>query len=63
MLDIDKFEDDDFKYDNSFVKTLAQKFPIKESLVKNTQIRHFLVQNLAIFISSQNFAIRQIRES
>ena len=60
MLDLEKFEDADFKYDNSFVKTLSQKLPIKANLVKNTQIRHLLVPNLAFFISSQNFAIRQI---
>ena len=31
-------------------------------LPKNTQITHFLVSNLTIFVNSQNFAIRPFRE-
>ena len=61
ILQIDKFEDADFKYDNSIFKTLAQKYRNKAFLVKNAQIRHFFVPNLGIFVSSQNFAIRQIQ--
>ena len=38
ILQLDKFEGADFKYDN---KILAQKYPNKTFLVKNTQISHF----------------------
>ena len=48
ILQIDKLEGADFKYDNSFSKHLAQKYPNKEYLVQNTQIRHFLVKNTQI---------------
>ena len=41
ILQIDKFERADLKYDNSVLKFLAQKYPNKEFLVKNTQIRDF----------------------
>ena len=51
ILQIDKVESADFKYDNSFLKILNQKFSNKK----------FLVPNLAIFIISWNFAIRPIR--
>ena len=44
ILQIDKFEGADFKYDNRFFKILAQKYPIKAFWVKNTQIRHFWSQ-------------------
>ena len=43
-LQIDKFEGTDFKYDNSFFKILAQKYPVKVFLVKNTQKQHFWSQ-------------------
>ena len=43
ILQIDKFEGDDFKYDNGFSKNLAQKAPNKA----------FLVPNLGIFIFSK----------
>ena len=46
ILQIDKFKGADFKYDNSFLKILAQNYPRKT----------FLVPNLAIFIISRNFA-------
>ena len=49
-LMFDKFERANFKYDNSFLKILAQKYPNEA----------FLVTNLAIFIISRNFAIRPI---
>ena len=39
---MDKFEGGDFQYDNSFLKTLAQKYRSKA----------FLAPNLAIFIIS-----------
>ena len=39
-LEFDCFEGADFKYDNSFFKILAQKYPNKV----------FLVQNLSIFV-------------
>ena len=42
ILQIDKFEGADFRYDNSFLKILAQKY----------QNKAFLVPNLAIFIIS-----------
>ena len=42
ILQIDKFEDADFKYDNSIFKILSQKYPNKAFLVKNTQIWAFL---------------------
>ena len=48
---MDKLEGADFKYDNSFFKILAQKYPNKT----------FLVPNLAIFVISRNFASRSIR--
>ena len=44
ILQIDKFEGVDFKSDNSFFKVLAQKFPNKPFLAKNTKIRHFCSQ-------------------
>ena len=47
----DKFEGADFKYDNSILKTLTQKYPDKA----------FLVPNLGIFIFSPILAFRQIR--
>ena len=53
-LQQDKFEDADFKYDNSifkFQKYYSQKY----------QIKTFLVTNLGIFVSSRNFDIRQTR--
>ena len=40
----DKFQGADFKYDNSFFNILAQKYPNKAFLLKNTQIRHFQSQ-------------------
>ena len=42
-------------------KILAQKYSNKAFLVKNTQEMAFLIPNVVIFVSSQNFAIRQIR--
>ena len=36
ILIFDKFEGADFKYDNSIFKILAQKYPNKAFLVKNT---------------------------
>ena len=50
-MQLDQFEGADFKYDNSFFKILAQKYPNKT----------FLVPNLAIFVISRNFASRSIR--
>ena len=44
ILQLDKFEGADFKYDNSIFKILAQKYPNKAFLVKNSQIRHFWFQ-------------------
>ena len=49
-LAIRKIESVDFKYDNSFFKILAQKYPNKA----------FLFPNLGIIVFLQNFAIRQI---
>ena len=46
ILQMDKFESADFKYDNSFLKILAPKHPNKA----------FLVPDLGIFIFSRNFA-------
>ena len=46
ILQMDKFESADFKYDNSFLKILAQKHPNKA----------FLIPDLGIFIFSRNFA-------
>ena len=43
-LQIEKLEDADFKYDNSFFKILAQKYPNKAFWVKNTQKWHFWFQ-------------------
>ena len=51
ILQLEKFDGDDLKFDNSFFKVLAQKYPNQA----------FLVPNLGIFVFSQNFAIRQIR--
>ena len=48
---MDKFEVADFKYDNSFFKILAQKYPTEA----------FWVPHLGIFVFPQIFAIRQIR--
>ena len=47
----DKFEDADFKHDNSFLKIPVQKYPNQE----------FLVPNLRIIIFAPNFAKKQIR--
>ena len=48
ILQLDKFKGADFKYDNSFFKKiLAQKHSNKV----------FLVPNLGVFVSSQNFTI------
>ena len=47
ILQIDRFEDADSKYGNSFFQILTQKYPTKI----------FLVPNLSIFIFSQNFQI------
>ena len=63
ILEIDKFEDAVFKYDNRFSKCLIQNHQNKAFLVKNTQIKHFWSQTLAFFVSRQNSAIRQIRGS
>ena len=49
---LDKLEDDDFKYDNSFFKFLP----------KSTQIRHFWSQIWAFSFFSRIFAIRQTQE-
>ena len=51
ILQIDKFEDADFKYDNSIFKILSQKYPTEA----------FWVPHLGIFVFPQIFAIRQIR--
>ena len=54
ILQINKFEGADFKSDNSFFSDiLGHKYLNKA----------FLVPNLASFVSSQNFALRQIRIS
>ena len=42
ILQLDKFEAADFKYDNSIFKILAQKYLSKAFLVKNIQRKHFL---------------------
>ena len=42
ILQIDPFEAADFKYDNSFSKTLAKKYRNKAFWVNNIHIRHFL---------------------
>ena len=47
----DKSEGVDFKYGYSFFKFYS----------KNAQKKRFLVQNLVIFILTQNFATREIR--
>ena len=44
FLQLEKFEGADFKYDNSILKIISQKYPNKAFLVKNTQIRHFWSQ-------------------
>ena len=41
ILQLDKFKGADFKSHNSFLKILAQKYPNKAFLVKNTQKWHF----------------------
>ena len=51
ILELDKFEGADFKYDNNFFQITAQKYPNKAFLVRNSQI----------FIFAPNFATRQIR--
>ena len=48
ILQTDKFEGADFKYHNGIFKILAQKYPNKAFLVKNTQIRHFWFQIQAL---------------
>ena len=50
ILQLDKLKSMDLKHDNSFFKTVAQKYPNKP----------FLVANLGIFVFSQNLAIRKI---
>ena len=49
ILQIDKFEGADFKYDDTFFQIFAQKHQNKAFLVKNTQIRHFWSQIQATF--------------
>ena len=51
FLQSDKFENADFKYDNSFFKILAQKYPNKV----------FLVPNLGIVVFSQKLAVTLIQ--
>ena len=46
----DQFEGTDFKYENNFLKVLAQIYPNKA----------FLVTNLDIFTFTRNFVIRQL---
>ena len=58
ILQSDKFEDADFKYDNSIFKILAQKYPNKAFFDQKYSNKAFFVPNLKIFVSSQNFAIR-----
>ena len=41
ILQIDKFEGADFKYDNNYLKIMAQKYTNKAFLVKNTQGKQF----------------------
>ena len=41
ILQIDKFEGVDFKYDKNYLKTEAQKYTSKACLVKNTQGKQF----------------------
>ena len=48
ILQIDKFAGADFKYRNNDLKVLAKKYINKA----------FLVPNLGIFVSWQNFVIR-----
>ena len=44
IFQIDKFEGADFKYENSFFKTLPQKCPNQAFLFKETQVTHFWSQ-------------------
>ena len=44
ILQIDKFEGGDFKHDNKIFEILAEKYPNKAFLVKNTKKRHIWSQ-------------------
>ena len=59
MLQLEKFEGADFKYDNSIFKILAQKYPNKTFSVKNIQIRHFWSQTLAFLLLHEHFQINK----
>ena len=46
ILQIDNFEDADFKYDNSFLKFLPKKYPNQAFLVPNSGIFVFVSEIL-----------------
>ena len=53
FLNFEKFEDDDFKYDNNFSQISLWKYPSKV----------FLFPNSKIFVFAQNFGVWQIRSA
>ena len=53
ILEKDKLEDADFKYDNSIFKILAETYPNKTFLVKNIQIKDFWSQICAFLFSGE----------
>ena len=61
ILELDKFKGVDFKYDNSFFKISSPKISKCGIFGQKYSNKALLVPNLSIFVSSQNFAIRQIR--
>ena len=53
VLQRDKFDSSDFKYDTSVFKVLSQKYPNKTFLFKYTQIKHFCSQIQVILFFRQ----------
>ena len=60
-LQLDKFKGADFKYDNSFFLISSPKISKYSIFGQKYPNKALLVPNLSIFVSSQNFAITQIR--
>ena len=53
----------DFKYYETFSSNSRRKIPRESIFGQKYSNKVFLVPNLSIFVSSQNFAIRKIRRS
>ena len=60
VLQIDKFDGPDFKYENIVFKLLSQKYPNKTFFVQIYPNKAFLFTNLGNFVFPPNFAVRLI---